>query len=322
MTDWLTTQFNDHAYLPNQKYAFTGTINWMRALSIQIVNTDFGKEKIKEKYSRIARDPSNISKELMVYENLMMAYHYHAALVRNIELQSLPYDTCRSAIISWYYSVYFTGSAMIAASNGSQQETHAATAKVWKNNLVDMDLILTPFSYSLNSLVKKKVDQEITDYRGSNISKLSAIPYTNEQAKGALFSYLKGTAKYFREKKELEIKKSQQFKALGVSNFRTESAKLLRDIQLDNNTVSFLHQAFRYRGKINYRDSMLLTYGEDNTADIVQLIEDLKIVSEAFQQMAAGYIKAKVNKESWRLFSTDLSNNTRLSISPDYFLDI
>ena len=68
---------------------------------------------------------------------------------------------------------------------------------------------------------------------------------------------------------------------------------------MDKKTVSFLHQAFRYRGKVNYRDSMFLTYGEDNTNDIIQLVEDLKTVSEGFQQMSAGYIKAKINKESW-----------------------
>jgi hypothetical protein len=322
MTDWLTTQFNEHSNLPVQKYAFTGTTNWMRALSIQIVHTDFGKDKIKEKYLGIARNPSNISQELMVYENLMMAYHNHVALVRNLELKNLPYDTCRSAIIAWYYSVYFAGSAMIAASSGGVQEAHAATANSWKNDLVDRDLILDPFSYSLNSLVKKNVTQEIADYRGNNTNKLSTIPYTNEQAKGGLFSYLQGTAKYLQEKQEFQIKKSMEFKSLGVSDFRTKPARILRDNQLDKKTVSFLHQAIRYRGKINYRDSMLLTYGEDNTADIVQLIVDLKNVSEAFQQMAAGYIKAKINKESWRLFSTDLSNNTRLSVSPDYFLDI
>ena len=75
----------------------------------------------------------------------MMAYHNHVSLIRNLELKSLPYDTCRSAIISWYYSVYFAGSAMIAASSGGQQETHATTANVWKKDLVDRDLILEPF---------------------------------------------------------------------------------------------------------------------------------------------------------------------------------
>lgn len=69
---------------------------------------------------------------------------------------------------------------------------------------------------------------------------------------------------------------------------------------------------------MNYRDSMFLTYGEDNTNDIIQLVEDLKTVSEGFQQMSAGYIKAKINKESWSLFYNDLSENSRLSVTPEY----
>lgn len=319
MNNWILSQFQEGPGFSDIKYAFTGTVHWMRALAIIINSSDFETQKIQEKYEGIVRKPKNPSQELFVFENLIMAYHNHVALVRNLELNSQPYDTCRSAIVSWYYSIYFSSSAMIAAKTGTKQETHATTAKVWKNQLVDNGLIMSPFSFSLNSLVKNKVALEIANLRGSNQNNLSVMPYSVEQAKGAIFSYLNGSADYEKKKWEAEIKNSKDFKALGVSDFRKRPAQEIRDRLLDKKTVSFLHQAFRYRGKVNYRDSLFLTYGEDNTNDVIQLVEDLKTVSEAFQRMSAGYIKAKINKDSWDLFYDDLTENSRLSVTPGYF---
>lgn len=321
MNNWILSKFKERPDFSDIEYAFTGTIYWMRALAILIINSsDFDIQKIKEKYEGIVRKTQNPSLELLVFENLIMAYHNHVALVRNLELNSQPYDTCRSAIISWYYSIYFSSSAMIAAKTGTKQETHATTAKVWKNQLVDNGLIMSPFSFSLNSLVKDKVALEIANLRGSNQNNLSVMPHSVEQAKGAIYSYLKGTADYEKKKCEAEIKKnSKDFKVLGVSDFRNKAAREIRDERLDKKVVSFLHQAFRYRGKVNYRDSLFLTYGEDNTNDVIQLVEDLKTVSEAFQRMSAGYIKAKINKDSWDLFYGDLTENSRLSVTPEYF---
>jgi len=299
-------------------YAFTGTTNWMRALAILIINSsDFDTQNIHEKFKGITRNSSNQHQELLVFEYIIMAYHNHVALVRNLELNSQPYDTCRSAIVSWYYSIYFSCSAMIAAKDGTKQETHTLTAKVWKNQLVDRGRIISPFSFSLNSLVSKKVEEEISTLRGSNQNNLLVTPETVEQAKGAIYSYLSGSAAYEKGKAESEIK-SKELKALGVSDFRTMAAREIRDTRLNNKKVSFLHQAFRYRGKVNYRDFLFLTYGEDNTSAIIQLMEDLKTVSEAFQQMSAGYIKAKINKDSWNLFYNDLTENSRLSVTPAY----
>lgn len=211
MNDWILTQFKNRPGFPDQKYAFTGTTHWMRALAILINHTDFSPLKINKNYKGIERNSKNTAQELLVFENLIMAYHNHGALVRNLELNSHPYDTCRSAIISWYYSIYFSSSAMIAAASGTNQETHTNTANVWKTDLVNRGLIMSPFSFSLNSLISTKVTDEISNLRGSNENILSRTPHTIEQAKGAIYSYLKGSANY--EKKKLR-RKSLHLKSL------------------------------------------------------------------------------------------------------------
>jgi hypothetical protein len=52
------------------------------------------------------------------------------------------------------------------------------------------------------------------------------------------------------------IKKSKDFKALGKADFGTKDAQRLRDPRLARRSVSFLHQAFRYRGKANNREAL------------------------------------------------------------------
>lgn len=312
MSQWIIDNFKDS--FPDQKYAFLGTVNWMKALRVVIKHSDFGGEKIKNHYRNIQRIQPDPNREIKVFENLLMAYHNHASIVAMLNSKAKPYDISRSAIIGWYYSIYFSGSAMIAAQLDENFETHTKTADVWRKNLVSADLILPPFNYKLDTLVKKEVDAFIQNERNGNTFTIQKIPFTLEQAYGAILSYLSGSAGYERWKIEQRLIKENK-----LENFRTRSAQETRDKKLGKHGVSFMHQAFRYRGKVNYRDSLFLTYGEDKTDEIEILLEDLIIVSEGFQKMCVGFIKAKLNKDSWSVFFDDLKRNNRLSANLDYW---
>jgi hypothetical protein len=297
MNQWILETYKNN--FPDQKYAFLGTVNWMKALGIYIKHSDF-ESLVNESYLNVQRINSDKERDLMVFENLLMAYHNHASLSSLAKSDLSRYDISRTAIISWYYSVYFAGSAMIAALLGQNFETHTKTADVWLKHL--------------KSTVTKEVEESIIKLRSGNDYTVQQIPYTIDQAKGAILSYLKGSAGFERNKVEQRLLTTKEFKELGLSNFRKKIAQEKRDKQLKKNGVSFLHQAFRYRGKVNYRDSLFLTYGEDKTADIEQLIQDLEIVSNGFHKMCVSYIKARISKESWELFENDLNKNTRLSL--------
>lgn len=318
MAHWLLNRLFETKDQPKPQFAFQGTVNWMRALSCLVKNGLFEDQNIKDHYKSVNRRKPNHEADTLVFENMMMAFHNQASLVRLKEDVSHPYDVCRSAIISWYYSTYFTCSAMIAAASGSKQETHAKTTKAWQSDIVDAGLVMSPFSLNLSSLVQKTVEAEISSYRGSNEYNLNTYAENDDEAWGAVVSYLKGTWDYEKWRIEERVKTSPKFKALGVDNFRTKAARDLRDEQLAKNGVNYLIQAFRYRGKANYRDSIFLSYGYDNSGKIKKFVCDLETVSVAFQRMAAFYLSRRVEKGSWSDFIADLNENSRLSLEAKY----
>ncbi len=318
MNQWLLNRLFDTKDQPKPRFAFHGTVNWMRALSCLTENGSFKNKNIKDHYKLVKRRKPNHEADTLVFENMMMAYHNQASLTRLTEDSTHPYDVCRSAIISWYYSTYFTCSAMIAATSGSKQETHSHTAKVWQSDIVDAGLVMPPFSLNLSSLVQKVIEPKISLYRGSNEYYLNTYAKNDNEAFGAVVSYLKGTWDYEKWRVEERIKTSRKFKAPEVDNFRTKAARVLRDKQLAKNRVNYLIQAFRYRGKANYRDSIFLSYGYDNSEKMEKFIRDLKTVSFAFQRMAAFYLSRRVEKGSWSEFIADLNDNSRLSLESGY----
>lgn len=315
MPQWLLNRLFDAKEQSNPNFAIQGTINWMRALAEIVNSSEFTDEKIKAVYDQVPRRSVNAIADTLVFENMLMAHHNLASLHSLDNDVSHKYDICRSAIISWYYAIYFAASGMVAASSGSKQETHAATAKAWHFDFAERDLLPYPFNFYLSTLVQKDIDSKVANARDGNPFDLSVYASNIEEAKGACLSYLKGTAEYKKWELEERIKTSKQFKELGVNNFRTKAARELRDNELKKGQVNFLFQAFRYRGKANYRDSIFLSYGNNYEEKIDSFVQDLRDVTEAFIRMASFYCHKRVAKGDWDLFVNDLEENTRLSLS-------
>lgn len=317
MSQWLLNRLFEAKDQANPQFAFQGTVNWMRALA-EIVNSGATSDaKLNTVYSGVSRRAVNTASDTSVFENMFMAHHNLASLTAISTDVKSPYDTCRSAIVAWYYTTYFSASAMIAASSGSAQETHAATAKVWHADIVANDLIPYPFNLHLSSLVTTTMEEEIDTYKSGNSYDLNHYADSKEIAHGAIVSYLKGTHKYKKWESEERIKNSKVFKALGVNNFRSVVARELRDNVLKRGYVNYLVQAFRFRGKANYRDSIFLSYGPDKENIISQFTTDLRDVSNAFIRSAAIYASKRVERGSWDEFIDDIDKNTRLSITTD-----
>ena len=81
--------------------------------------------------------------------------------------------------------------------------------------------------------------------------------------------------------------------------------------------MCFLTQAFRYRGKANYRDSVYLSYGADRTAELVQFIADLAFVAERFTRMAAHVVAKRTERGTWPDFVADINANARFAVPVD-----
>lgn len=314
MSQWLLNRLFSVQDQPTPTFAVQGTINWMRALAEIVQSEQFTDDKVKSIYRTVNRRSHNEKADTLVFENMLMAYHNLASLQAMKDDVCHKYDICRSAIIAWYYATYFSASAMIAASSGSKQETHTATAKTWHADFAEKGLLAYPFNLCLSSLVKKDVETQISSLRNGNRIDLNTYADNLEDAKGACISYLSGTAEYKKWEVEERIKTSKEFKLLNVDNFRTKAARELRDNELKKGQVNFLFQAFRYRGKANYRDSIFLSYGNNYEEKIAQFTQDLHVVTKAFIRMAAIYCQKRVAKGDWDSFTKDLEENTRLSL--------
>jgi len=310
MSKWYLQKLYETTDQPKLRFAFQDTVNWMRGLAILTKEDTFTDIKIRDFYKNIKRRNRNNEADLMVFENILMAIHnLHSLKLINTKIDN-PYSIARTQIISWYYCIYYASSAMIGAQSGNMQETHAGTAKVWHKDIVEK-LTMSPFDLSLSTLVEKDFKSIIQTMRNGNSFDLNNYPTNEEEAFGALFSYLQGTAGYKKWETEENIKGSKEFKELGVDNFRKKIAQELRDKKLEKGIVNFLVQAFRYRGKANYRDSVFLSYGDDRSEELKQFVLDLDTVATAFLKMASTYAKARVYKADWDNFVEDLESNLR-----------
>lgn len=310
---WLLRRFYEKHDHPSPRFAFQGTVNWMRALAIRCQDVDFSRNGLREYYQTVQRRQPNESADTLAFQYLLMAFHEKAALSELCDTNN-PYPIVKAAIIAWYYSVYFSSKSMLAASSGADPQNHTGSAKVWGRELASQGLVKHPFDLAFTDLTPANIDATMRMIRSENEFDQNTTPENSEMALGALFSYLKGTANYEKERLEDEVKKTREFKDGGYTSFRTKGSKALRDARLTQGNVNFLVQAFRYRGKSNYRDAIYLTYGNDYTERLAQFVRDLNDVSSAFVSMSKTYVSRRVVAGDWASFAADVGENAHVEL--------
>jgi len=314
MNKWLLDRLYAHKDQPTARFAFQGSINWVHGLSILVDTEIFGDDNLKEHYKDVTRRNVNEIADTRVFENILMSLHNVSALQQFQSLENNHYDVVRSAIVAWYYAVYYASKAMIAATSESDPQTHTDTAKVWQNNIIERGFAVEPFDFSIANITTKNIDEVISSLRAGNTYNTNTSPTNSEEAIGGVFSYLKGTAEYTQWQTEERVKNSREFKNLDVDNFRTKAARELRDQKFQNGVVNFLTQAFRYRGKANYRDSIYLSYGDNREEEIEIFINDLENIALKFLKMASFYVSKRVERGTWDEFVEDIRQNSQLTI--------
>ena len=312
---WLLNKLFTHADQPKPRFAFQGTVNWMRGLAI-LVDGQFSHQKLQQFYQSTQRRQPNEQADALAYECLTMSIHNVSALDA-MEVVENPYSIVRSAIVAWYYATYYAAKAMLAASSGTDPQTHASTGRVWQSEIVAGGLVKAPFDLSITGITPNNVRQVMTTLRGGNTHDLSTEPMNEDMAKGAVYSYLKGTAEYEQWRLEEMVKGSREYRQGGFTSFRSNEAKALRDAKLNPAHVNYLVQAFRYRGKANYRDAIYLSYGRDDTDKLLQFVSDLSTVAVAFSLMAAHYVAKRVIRNDWSKFITDLEEHAKFELPFD-----
>lgn len=300
--------------IPDPAFSLPATLNWMRALAILVNDQSMGPANMKGLCAGVSKATLSDKAVNTVYEQLLMSLHHLAALKA---MASLPnqIDTARSAIVTWYYGVYHATSAMNAAQDGSSQETHAETANAWDRHFAGRPWIPSPFSYRVNTLVRRDVDAAISVLRGANSHDLNYEPTDAVEAFGACMSYLKGSANWRADYIEDDLKR-KELKNLGLADFRTKRARDLRDARLNGKAFGFVHQAFRYRGKANYREALFISYGSHVAGKLANFQNDAASVLAGFLSMSGSFCGKRIGKDPWNIFYDDLTLNVTLSTRP------
>lgn len=306
----------------NHHFATLGTINWMTALRIYCEKEQFEYQSIKEFYKD--ERPSNsvsIEQEVSSFQHFAFAVHNLFGL-KELKNTNCKFSVVRSAIISWYYCIYYGTKSMVVASTGNDAETHAKVANMFQADLVDRGKILEPFYWNIESLIPKEIELIMNKLKQGNRYNTNHCAKTKVEAKGVLLSYLNGTAKRKSDIAQDRIKTSQEFKDLGVDNFMTNKAREIRDRQLKDKKANFLDQSFRFRGKANYRDAIYLTLDNNymNEAVINQFIEDMIIVANSYTKMSYEFVRKNVRKTSWNEFINDFDKNNVITFNSDTFM--
>jgi hypothetical protein len=290
---------------PDPQFALPSTVNWMKALRILIEDQEINFSTADSYYSTHGKRSMGALEENTVLEQLFLSLHHLSAL-QQFRDGATSADYARVGILAWYYGIANAASAMTAAQSGSFQEDHAGTARLWDEQIARRGMAMTPFSWRVSSLVEKTYKPEITAYRNGSAGKLQTKPSTATEALGAAAGYLSGSARWHAWRTEEDLKRSREFKDLGVDNFRTKAAQTLRDQRLENKCIGFVHQAARYRGKANYREALFLAYGSGTETILSGFVEDMSAVLQAFLAMAGAFAKRKLGKELWKEFVADI----------------
>ena len=289
-------------------FALQSMVNWMRAVALLVKEEGLDYGRATTLYSKVTKRQMTSRQENSVFEQLLLAIHHLAAL-RALEDVGVQADIARVAIVGWYYGIYSAASAMIAAQEGSIHDNHTDTAKVWDHQFVQRRQALHPFDLRLSTLERKVAERELDRMRKEEGNGLKREPRTPKDAHGAMCAYLSGTMKWRAQQIEQDVKKKNNLK-----DFREKAARALRDKRLRKESVSFLHQASRFRGKANYRDALYLAYGNKVEANISGFVSDMANVLESFSAMAGAFSFNCIGSVLRDKFLEDLDTNRSFSI--------
>lgn len=302
-------------------YPFLGSANWMKALAMKSSYLIEEPTLAKDFYIRNIKSKCSANVGLKAVDDHYKSLHYLAAVKSIASLKGETYDLIRPAIISWYYALYFASKAFLWAKCCEARSNHSTTAKQLQHHVILKGLFIEPFSMNVPTIVEKEFKEHVSKHYRCERFTLINEPRTNDEAQSALVAYLRGTAKYMQEKTTQDVRKDPEFKNLKVDNFRTKKARELRDRWFRNKYVNILVQAFRYRGKANYRDGLYLSYGDDQKEKIFRWTEDMHSVAKAFMIMVTKYLICCVPSKLWNEYCADIKANTRFKLDEKLLIE-
>lgn len=288
-------------------FAEQSAINWPRALNFEIVRTH-GSES-RAQLASCRREIRNHQKlsgrplaQAVIFEALFgaitnaMSLHSHAQHARAWDRPSM--------VVTWYYAVYWAVRAIFAAVGQNVGDNHSSALKTFATTL--RPRLPHPFNMHARHVKNEKyrcILPVAPEARGVNISGLFAP--TAEDAQGMILEYLSGTAQWYVERTKDTLRRKEK-----TENFRTKKAQDRRNECLAKD-IGFLHCAFRYRTKANYRDAVYLSYGNRELTGSRYFAPDLAATAAFFTLIAFAFCEWHIGKTVMTSFIEDLRINLR-----------
>lgn len=309
MGNWLYSEILKEDDLRAPMFARQSTINWMKAMRFEILR-EHGQSNKEQFESCLAHFKAAYAKKLtpininLIFESLYSALTYSLSLQtssKNINKESwvLP-----SSIVSWYYSSYFSTLSMFSSTGQQVQDNHSSVYRAFGSSLSEK--MPHPFNMKATHIKNEEYLTTFPKYTDASSYSLSkTFPNTEIAAKGMILEYLSGNAKYYTWQTKQKILEKSSF-----SNFRTKEAKEERNRRIQKR-IAFMHCAFRYRGKANYRDGIYLTYGSNSASESQEFIEDMAVVSKFLFIMGLALAYRTPLKDDVKKFVHDIDENLK-----------
>jgi hypothetical protein len=207
-----------------------------------------------------------------------------------------------SAIVCWYYAIYFCARSLFALMKMPVGEDHQVSARAFASTL--RPKLPHPLNMVASHISGQTYRVQLPTCGAVNPYDLSRSFFpTAGIARGMLVQYLGGTCKWFAERKRDQMVRNGE-----VANFRSKAAREKRDRRLLKE-VGFLHCAFRYRVKANYRDAIYLTYGDAMPGLFTPFLSHLAATARFAAIYSLAFAERRLGVKPVRSFARDLTAN-------------
>jgi hypothetical protein len=292
------------------QFAEQSSLNWVAALHFE-VEREHGKttaeqvascRALVESFPRVDRKDVRI---VAIYEALFRGITNVLSLQRLAQIDGATAWHRPSATVTWYYSLYASVAALFAAIGQPVSDNHMAASRTFANSWQSK----SPHPSNMVALQGsgETYDLQLPTYRAATKHDIrDAFVFAAPAAQGIILSYLSGTCDWYADRTKTNVLRANK----QITNFRTAKAKMLRDAALEKR-IGFMHCAYRYRGKANYRDGVFLTYSPRELAVAATFLTALGAISRFMLLFTLIAVESIRGTRELHTFLEDVEHNLR-----------
>lgn len=310
MNRWLFEKISADDNSRKPSFSVRGIDNWFRALRFEIESAHGTTVQQQVESCRNFHNQNKPQKThpnlatSALFEQLFFSVLYCMTVDRfSSELSTTPWVR-PTAIVDWYYAVYFSIRSVMPIFGHKVPEDHSGTANFAARTF------RTHLPYPFDMFARRREGENYDSFIGGIQTKHHDLnrtfEYKTSVTQGMLAQYLNGTAIWNVTKKKEKI--LQENKTL--KDFRSKTARQLRDKRLISE-IGFLHCAYRQRTKANYRDAIYLSYHYGEEVGLEAFISNLSVSAKFASINAIACAEHYIGRNDIRAFIDDLRVNLR-----------